>query len=237
MPSWSDRPYRRSSISQLESLFRGAKGDTEALRTLDHELGHRTTERASRLRSMVAEGLAALRVKPAKVAPTSVVNDEAPITTRTSAEIEFPKSPARQPPIQSAPVAARAPESAAIPSVEDLGSLPSFPPPKGPNEPMAVLAAWTALEALSPQTYRRPEDLADGDRRCVADLSTGRVPWGIGERSRPKRQLYYQIVLGSIPMEQATEELGVRGGRGAEPARPRKGGDRRGACRQTRHPR
>jgi hypothetical protein len=64
MPSWSDRPYRRSSISQLESLFRGAKGDTEALRTLDNELGHRTTERASRLRSMVAEGLAALRVKP-----------------------------------------------------------------------------------------------------------------------------------------------------------------------------
>jgi hypothetical protein len=76
---------------------------------------------------MVVEGLAALRVKPAKVAATSVINDEAPITTGTSVEIESPRSPVRQPPIQS--VAARAPESAAIPSVEGLSSLPSFPPP------------------------------------------------------------------------------------------------------------
>jgi hypothetical protein len=72
----------------------------------------------------------------------------------------------------------------AIPSTENLGDLPSFPTPKGTNEPRAILAAWTALEALSPQTYRRPEALAAGDRRCVADLSAGRVPWSTGERSK-----------------------------------------------------
>jgi hypothetical protein len=90
---------------------------------------------------------------------------------------------------------------------ENLGDLPSFVTPKYANEPTAVLATWIALEALSPQAYRRPEDLAGGDRRCVADLSTGRVPWGMGERSRPKKQLYYQVILGSIPMGRATEDL------------------------------
>ncbi|MBX3516444.1 MAG: hypothetical protein KF815_05830 [Rhodospirillales bacterium] len=91
--------------------------------------------------------------------------------------------------------------------MENLGKMPSFPIPKRRNEPQAILAVWTVIEALSPQTYRRPEDLAAGDRRCVADLSSGRVPWGTGERSRPKMQLYYQVILGSIPMEQATKDL------------------------------
>lgn len=76
------------------------------------------------------------------------------------------------------------------------------------RETAAILAAWTALEALSPQTYRRPEDLAaGGDRRCVADLLTGHVPWETGERSLPKKQLYYQVILGTIRMDQATESL------------------------------
>ena len=69
--------------------------------------------------------------------------------------------------------------------------------PRAQNEAMAILAAWTALEALSPQTYRRPEDLAGGDRGCVARLSVGRLPWELGERSRPNYQLYYQVPLGS----------------------------------------
>jgi hypothetical protein len=89
----------------------------------------------------------------------------------------------------------------------DLGELPSIPSPQNANQPAAILAAWTALEALSPQTYRRPEDLAPGDRSCVVNLSTAHVPWEIGERSRPKRQLYYQIILGAIPMDRVTEEL------------------------------
>jgi hypothetical protein len=38
-------------------------------------------------------------------------------------------------------------------------------------------------------------------------LSNGRLPWDIGEQSRPNYQLYYQIPLGSISMEAATEEL------------------------------
>ncbi|HEX7782739.1 MAG TPA: AAA domain-containing protein [Sphingobium sp.] len=94
-----------------------------------------------------------------------------------------------------------------MPPVLALGDLPSVATPDHDNTPVGMLAAWTALEALSPQTYRKPEDLASGDRSCVADLSRGQVPWGKGERSRPKRQLYYQVILGAIPMDRATEDL------------------------------
>jgi hypothetical protein len=75
------------------------------------------------------------------------------------------------------------------------------------DAPSAILAAWTALEALSPQTYRRAEDLVGGDRRCVAALDDAALPWIRGERSRPQRQLYYQILLGSVPMDRAEEDL------------------------------
>ena len=72
----------------------------------------------------------------------------------------------------------------------------------------AVLAAWTALEALSPQTYKRTEDLADGERSRVVHFSTNRLPWaGSGEQARPGHQLFYQIILGSIVMNRATEDL------------------------------
>ena len=75
------------------------------------------------------------------------------------------------------------------------------------NRPEDILASWVALEALSPQTYRRPSDLANGDNRCVANFTDGELPWTLGERSRPKHQLYYQIVLGSIHVDLATDAL------------------------------
>jgi uncharacterized protein YqcC (DUF446 family) len=88
-----------------------------------------------------------------------------------------------------------------------LGKLPSTVVPPSTNEPRAILSAWTALEALSPQTYRRPEELAAGDRNCVAEFSASLAPWQRGERSRPQKQLYYQVILGAILMNKATEEL------------------------------
>ncbi len=76
------------------------------------------------------------------------------------------------------------------------------------TEGIAVLTAWTALEALSPQTYRRVEDLADGDGRRIAVLSKNKLPWSrSGESDREGYRLYYQIILGAIPMSRATEEL------------------------------
>ena len=204
MPGGVDRSYFKSSISQLEALFDRAQSDLVILRALDHELGYRKTDRATKLQSRVATRVATLSVKQVNAAVSGGSSIGLPAAS-TAAVIAFPNAPIRDQP--SPQPQEKVAVSATTPPPTDLDDLPSFPTPKSTNEPTAILAAWTALEALSPQTYRRPEDLAAGDRRCVADLSAGRAPWGKGERSRPKKQLYYQVILGSIPMGRATEDL------------------------------
>ncbi|TQL17145.1 AAA domain-containing protein [Zymomonas mobilis] len=87
-----------------------------------------------------------------------------------------------------------------------LHFLPILKPEKS-NEPAAILATWTAEEALSPQTYRKPEDLAAGDKNAVASLIKTRLPWEEREKAPPRKKLYYQIILGSIRMKDATEQL------------------------------
>ncbi|HEX4494837.1 MAG TPA: hypothetical protein VIE43_04130, partial [Thermoanaerobaculia bacterium] len=86
--------------------------------------------------------------------------------------------------------------------------MPGPPVPDLSNSPAAILDAWTALEVLSPQTFRRPEDLAGGDRRAVAALDAEKLPWaGMGEKSRPNTRLFYQVVLGTVDFGAAVEQL------------------------------
>jgi hypothetical protein len=55
------------------------------------------------------------------------------------------------------------------------------------------------------------EDLAGGDRQAVAWLDRDRLPWeGTGEKSRPKRKLFYQVVLGTVDLGTAVSELLAR---------------------------
>jgi len=75
------------------------------------------------------------------------------------------------------------------------------------EEKTDLLAAWIALEALSPRTFRQREDLVDGEPGCVVALSGGHVPWSSLERPRKDHKLYYQVVLGEIPMDRALEQL------------------------------
>jgi hypothetical protein len=85
--------------------------------------------------------------------------------------------------------------------------MTSFPSPDQMPPPSRILAAWTALEALSPQAFKKPEDLANGDRSCIAPLDHS-LPWNPpGEKARPKTQLHYQVVLGSISMAKATDAM------------------------------
>ncbi|NMI32895.1 hypothetical protein XarbCFBP8130_03795 [Xanthomonas arboricola] len=75
------------------------------------------------------------------------------------------------------------------------------------NRPKDVLAAWSALEVLSPQTYDRPTDLAKGDRAIVS-ISDGRLPWDRGPaNSRPRQKIYFHIVLATIPAAPAFAAL------------------------------
>lgn len=102
-----------------------------------------------------------------------------------------------------APVTPR-PAPAASPRSERI--LTHSDQPQTPDEPGSILSAWTALEALSPQTYQRPEKLANDDPRCIAPLRD-ELPWTLRERSRPDRQLYYQVVLGAVRVDGAMQRL------------------------------
>jgi superfamily I DNA and/or RNA helicase len=104
-------------------------------------------------------------------------------------------------------------ESTTVRSQSDIEQPSNFPEyipqnfPEIENEPEEILSAWAALEILSPPSFRKPEDLANGEKRDVIDI--GRLmPWdGGGERSRKNYKLYYHIILGSIEMEQAISSL------------------------------
>ena len=81
------------------------------------------------------------------------------------------------------------------------------PKPAVTNAPEDILRAWTALEVLSPQGYKREADLAAGDKSKIARFDERDLPWELGERSRPKKRLYYELVLGAVALAPAVEEL------------------------------
>lgn len=199
MSRWAERPYAAKNIDELEEIFADPSTDKSVLAALQHELGSRSTARASRLNRRITAAL-----KSAASIGTSATSRRA---SRSKVERDV-RSAARLAENQGV-LTTRAPAAELPPTGEppETHPLPDFNPPLNPNDPAAILAAWTALEALSPQTYRRPEDRAGGDRRCVADISGGPLPWITGERSRPKRQLYYEIYLGAVRMDLATERL------------------------------
>lgn len=101
----------------------------------------------------------------------------------------------------------------------DLGPPPSFSLSGKANDARAILAAWTALEALSPQGYKRPEDIVSGDHSRVALLERG-IPWGPNARSKPKHRLYFEVFLGAVTLDKATDELVKVFGEDDERSRP-----------------
>ncbi|HEX2642446.1 MAG TPA: helicase, partial [Thermoanaerobaculia bacterium] len=186
----------KHGIAELEKEFERRQDDLDYLKVLHHELTFRSVPRALKLRSRV-EAILGIEPEP----------------TRR----EAPKPLAR---LESNPAPVPAPEPPALPQPFDPDSFPSHakpedssqgPPPPITDAPEEILAAWTALEALSPQSFRRPEDLAGGDRTAVAWLDRGRLPWeGSGEKARPKTRLYYQVILGTIDLGKATALLLAR---------------------------
>jgi hypothetical protein len=85
--------------------------------------------------------------------------------------------------------------------------MPDTSDPEITNVPTSILDTWIALEVLAPQTFKRPEAMAGGDRRAIAALGE-KLPWeGIGEKARPNTRLFYQVVLGTVDFGAAVERL------------------------------
>lgn len=76
------------------------------------------------------------------------------------------------------------------------------------NNPKEILSAWSVLELLSPQTFKDPEDLCNGDRKLLYSITHDSMPWeGAGEKARPNTNLYYHVPLGTINVSYVSKAL------------------------------
>jgi hypothetical protein len=158
------RPHLSASIVELERIFATTEGDRKVLNTLLAELDQRPTNPAGRLKAKVTAALeGAEKIKtPPRPAPTPAQQSKPPEPSRTS-------SPKEPPPEQKSEAKPSSP-----PPWLDRSSR--RPPPPVRDRPEDVLSTWAALAVLSPVTYRKPADMADGDARRIALLDGG-PPW------------------------------------------------------------
>ena len=180
----ANRPYFKKSIKELEATFKDNQGDSEILNCLLHELGFRSTHRALALKKQVQAANGRLTKK------VSVVKASPPARNKTSQH--EPVLPFDEPAKSAAPIE-QAVKSVAKPPVTNVAQN--------------ILRAWTALEVLSPQGYRREIDLVAGDRKKIARFEDTPLPWELGEKSLPKKRLYYELILGAIELAPAVEAL------------------------------
>ncbi|MCP3957251.1 MAG: hypothetical protein GY719_05310 [bacterium] len=198
----ADRPFLTLGITELEVFFEKEGNGLAALDELLNELTHRSTQRAKRLES---------RARHAKQKLREFASPSVKPATHRSVSIPESSRPIRQDSRPAPPMPSVEPE------VED-SSKPSPDPPVRPwkprvkppvtNSPGEILSAWIAQEVLSPLTYRKPEDLSNGDRRRACDFSKTSLPWeNGGEKALPRTRLFYHVVLGSVHMAKATKSL------------------------------
>ena len=190
----ASRPSFNRPIDDLETSYREHGSDTDVCNNILVELGFRNTQRALKLRGKLAGETAG---------KSHTGGLSAPFQKKAAKETSVPpvtSSSVTSPPLTPPPVIAR-PEGIAPPR-----SAPG-PKPAVTNDPQSILRAWTALEVLSPQGYRRETDLAGGDRSRIAWLDEGALPWEAGEKSRPGQRLFYELILGTIELGPAVESL------------------------------
>lgn len=206
----ADRPYFSKNIAELETLYSVSEHNHLVLADLQTELRIRTTNRAANLLARVDSGLAAL-LNSGTPTTLQTINAVPKVREEDKREaVEFPSPTQGTKIADPAPLPVLANEFAPYDQGEthqSLSTKSNFVPPIENDEPLAIMAAWTALEALSPQTYSRPEDLAFGYKSRVVELDNSGRPWFERHKSIPGHQLYFQIILGSIPMGLATDEL------------------------------
>ncbi|MCJ2187884.1 DEAD/DEAH box helicase [Novosphingobium beihaiensis] len=174
------RPYFNKSIAELEAAFANGRKDGATLLRLLHELEFRSTQRAIALKEKVqAANDTSGGIALAPQAHQATRPDD--IHVRQHEPIEA-KEPVRL-------------------------MAKSGPKPPVMNDPQNILRAWTALEVLSPQGFRRETDLVAGDKSRIARFEDRDLPWELGERSRPKKRLYYELILGAVALGPAVERL------------------------------
>lgn len=197
------RKYFRHRIADLEGLYSKANGNNALLEELEQELVERDTKRAKRLLDSVRKSLEKSSGSPE--ADTKMPLPPPPPPPRAEVQAAaISKAPVSLPVEDSETIDWRVVLSGVAENYADTRSSIAAAPLT--NSPQSIIDTWTALEALSPQTYKRPDDLVIGTGSVVY-LRNGEEPWLSGERSRPNYNLFYLVYLGAIDLEQATEKL------------------------------
>ena len=184
------RPLIQKGVAELEKLFDQQRDDPKFLDDLLEELSERKTQRAQELRQRAMQARGTIAQRSASRVGTKKPAMESPIVAAAT-PVGRPASPLPRPA-----------------SVSAVPIRPTLERPSVGNDPESILSAWTAMEVLSPPSFRKPEDLASGARYRIAQIDKDPLPWeNGGEKSLPNQKLYYQIILGSIDMEAAVSAL------------------------------
>lgn len=193
-----NRPFFNHNIESLEAEFTRRQDDAAFLQTLLNELEYRSTPRAARLRSRVAE-----RLSREDGTDESALRPD--MTAEPHAAGESNNWGANEVPIaEETPMA-----DADFTEPRDDGPR-EFPPIT--NDAVSILTAWTALEVLSPPAFRRETDLTGGDRSSVVRLDGTKLAWEDARGGRKNYKLYHQVVLGTIKLDPAVAALIARYG-------------------------
>lgn len=224
----ASRPHFNNGIVELERLFAENGNDMEFLDQLAYELDHRKTDRAKALKERVrrarersraasADHATSARAEQSKTpgnAPLPLISAEEQIDKHEGPQAENDDQPQLDLGYDvEASVDASGLEDASVSyRAEAIDEVVPRPIPRrigkpATNEAAEILKSWIALEVLSPQSYRRKSDLADGQTWRIAEIGNGPVPWELGEKAKPKTRLYYHVVIGAIRMAEASQKL------------------------------
>ena len=207
--SGRSRPYSPKLTKDLESLFRRSGDDIEVLEALAHELSFRERPKAIQLRRDVERALE--KTKRRNTPPPSQLTPAKPDPSRNRATNTRPISPPSEneslsPGGAGSRVITPSPgggPAIATPAVEIVRN----PRPPVANKPLDILAAWTALEVLSPASFRRWRDLETGPYRRLLKLDAGPLPWTGEVRAAPGKKAVFEVFLGTIELDPAIQAL------------------------------
>jgi hypothetical protein len=179
---WFDmRPLINFSIHELEEQFDAKKHDLAFLNKLLSELKNRKTKRATDLRNRTVQALEVLPKSASPIRTKTQRHDgiEQPLPEDGAPQFAKPDKAVKG--LSDEPEQTFVPQRVVLPRAEtDLSGM---------AESERVMLAWTALEILSPQSFRKPEDLASGERNRILRLDAA-LPWeNGGEKSPPEYRL------------------------------------------------
>ncbi|MCW0411079.1 DEAD/DEAH box helicase [Xanthomonas sacchari] len=188
------RPHLSKSIDQLEELYAASLSDEATLTELAEELGFRRTPRAKELATEVVNALDRYRAQ----ARADNAHKQAPPGPPGA-----PTEPTRPRPRPETSNTTEHPPGTTIPE-------PEFKPVNYINRAPDILDAWSALEVLSPTTFKRRAELASNIAQNIVSIGPG-LPWdGGAARSKPNFKVYFHIVLGTLAAEPAFGKLLTR---------------------------